>query len=92
MRHRIFRGKISWVFNSTEMYPQRIESLNKTGEGVLVDILPGIVGAVVGLSLYSLLIAPVGAVVVLAAYHAIRGTTRSTIEVHCSGSASTCDV
>ncbi|HXM99526.1 MAG TPA: GlsB/YeaQ/YmgE family stress response membrane protein [Candidatus Dormibacteraeota bacterium] len=60
--------------------------VNKTGEGVLLDIVLGIVGAVVGgwlfntfgapgvtgLNLYSILVAVVGAVVLLVVYHAIR--------------------
>jgi len=60
--------------------------VNKSGEGVIVDILLGIVGAVVGgwlfnrfgqagvtgLNLYSIVVAIVGAVVVLVIYHAIR--------------------
>ena len=60
--------------------------VNKTGEGILLDIVLGIVGAVAGgwlfntfgaagvtgLNLYSLLVAVVGAVVVLVVYHAIR--------------------
>jgi len=60
--------------------------VNKRGEGLIVDILLGIVGAVVGgwlfrnfgahgvtgLNLYSLLVAVVGAVVVLLVYHALR--------------------
>lgn len=60
--------------------------VNKTGEGVLLDILLGIVGAVVGgwlfstfgmsrvtgLNIYSMLVAVVGAVVVLIIFHAIR--------------------
>ncbi|MGA8102507.1 MAG: GlsB/YeaQ/YmgE family stress response membrane protein [Candidatus Acidiferrales bacterium] len=60
--------------------------VNKSGEGVIVDILLGIVGAVVGgwlfnrfgqvgvtgLNLYSIVVAVVGAVVVLLVYHAIR--------------------
>jgi uncharacterized membrane protein YeaQ/YmgE (transglycosylase-associated protein family) len=60
--------------------------VNKSGEGVIVDILLGIVGAVVGgwlfnrfgqagvtgVNLYSILVAVVGAVVVLLVYHAIR--------------------
>jgi uncharacterized membrane protein YeaQ/YmgE (transglycosylase-associated protein family) len=60
--------------------------VNKTGEGFVLDIALGIVGAVVGgwlfnrfgaagvsgLNLYSLLVAVVGAVVVLVVYHAIR--------------------
>jgi uncharacterized membrane protein YeaQ/YmgE (transglycosylase-associated protein family) len=60
--------------------------VNKRGEGLLLDIVLGIVGAVVGgwlfsffgahgvtgLNLYSLLVAVVGAIVVLVVYHAIR--------------------
>ena len=60
--------------------------VNKTGEGIFLDIVLGIVGAiaggwlfntfgasgVTGLNLYSLLVAVVGAVVVLLVYHAIR--------------------
>ncbi len=60
--------------------------VNKAGEGLFVDIILGIVGAVVGgwlfstfgatgvtgLNLYSLLVAVVGAVLFLFAYHRIR--------------------
>jgi len=60
--------------------------VNKQGEGVILDIVLGIVGAlaggwlfntfgatgVTGLNLYSLLVAVIGAVVLLVAYHAIR--------------------
>jgi uncharacterized membrane protein YeaQ/YmgE (transglycosylase-associated protein family) len=60
--------------------------VNRTGEGLIMDIVLGIVGAVVGgwlagflglagvsgLNLYSILIAIAGAVVVLLVYHAIR--------------------
>ena len=59
--------------------------VNKTGEGLIMDIVLGIVGAVgggfvfslfgaggvTGLNLYSLVVAVIGAVVVLLAYHAI---------------------
>jgi uncharacterized membrane protein YeaQ/YmgE (transglycosylase-associated protein family) len=59
--------------------------VNKTGDGVLLDMGLGIVGAVVGgwlfntfgmagvsgLNLYSLLVAVLGAVAVLVVYHAI---------------------
>ena len=61
--------------------------VNKSGEGVVLDIILGIVGALVGgwlfntmgqsgvtgLNLYSMLVAVVGAVVVLVVYHAIFG-------------------
>jgi uncharacterized membrane protein YeaQ/YmgE (transglycosylase-associated protein family) len=60
--------------------------VNKRGEGIVLDILLGVVGAVVGgwlfnrfgeagvtgLNLYSLLVAVIGAVIVLLVYHAIR--------------------
>jgi uncharacterized membrane protein YeaQ/YmgE (transglycosylase-associated protein family) len=64
--------------------------VNKTGEGVLVDIILGIVGSVVGgwlfhtfgmagvtgVNLYSILVSVVGAIVVLVIYHAVvRGRT-----------------
>jgi len=66
--------------------------VNKSGEGVLMDIVLGIVGAIVGgyifnalrhvgvtgLNIYSLLVAVIGAVVVLVLYHALFGR-RSTI-------------
>jgi uncharacterized membrane protein YeaQ/YmgE (transglycosylase-associated protein family) len=60
--------------------------VNKKGEGLILDIVLGIVGAIVGgwlfsmfgasgvtgLNLYSLAVAVVGAIVVLVVYHAIR--------------------
>jgi uncharacterized membrane protein YeaQ/YmgE (transglycosylase-associated protein family) len=60
--------------------------VNKQGEGFVLDIVLGIVGAVVGgwlfgllgaggvsgVNLYSLLVAVVGAIVVLFTYHLIR--------------------
>jgi uncharacterized membrane protein YeaQ/YmgE (transglycosylase-associated protein family) len=59
--------------------------VNKSGEGVFLDIVLGIVGAVVGgflfqtfgmagvtgVNLYSILVAVVGAVVFLSIYHAL---------------------
>jgi uncharacterized membrane protein YeaQ/YmgE (transglycosylase-associated protein family) len=63
--------------------------VNKTGEGALLDIVLGVIGAVVGgwlfhtfgmpgvtgLNIYSLLVAVIGAVVVLVVYHALSGRT-----------------
>lgn len=60
--------------------------VNHRGEGMVLDVLLGVVGAVVGgwlahlfgfagvsrLNLYSLLVATAGAVVFLVLYHAIR--------------------
>jgi uncharacterized membrane protein YeaQ/YmgE (transglycosylase-associated protein family) len=62
--------------------------VNKQGEGVVLDVALGVVGAVVGgflfnllgasgvtgLNLYSMLVAVVGSVIVLVLYHAVRRT------------------
>jgi uncharacterized membrane protein YeaQ/YmgE (transglycosylase-associated protein family) len=66
--------------------------VNRRGEGFFLDIILGIVGALVGgfimsavggegvsgLNIYSILVAIGGAIVVLVILHAIRGTPRST--------------
>jgi uncharacterized membrane protein YeaQ/YmgE (transglycosylase-associated protein family) len=66
--------------------------VNKSGEGVLLDIVLGIVGAVVGgflfaqfgaegvtgFNLYSMFVAVIGAIVVLLIYHAVAGR-RTTV-------------
>jgi len=60
--------------------------VNKSGEGFFLDIALGVIGAVAGgylfqtfgmagvsgVNLYSILVAVVGAIVVLVIYHAIR--------------------
>jgi len=60
--------------------------VDKTGKGMVTDILLGIVGAVVGgfifralgasgvsgLNLYSLIVAVIGSIVFLVLYHAVR--------------------
>jgi uncharacterized membrane protein YeaQ/YmgE (transglycosylase-associated protein family) len=59
--------------------------VNRTGEGVLLDIVLGVVGAfvggwlfsnfgmagVTGLNIYSMVVAVIGAVLVLVIYHAL---------------------
>ncbi|MBV9498489.1 MAG: GlsB/YeaQ/YmgE family stress response membrane protein [Acidobacteriaceae bacterium] len=59
--------------------------VNKSGEGIFLDIILGIVGAIVGgwlfrlfgaqgvtgLNVYSLIVAVIGAIVFLLVYHAI---------------------
>jgi uncharacterized membrane protein YeaQ/YmgE (transglycosylase-associated protein family) len=61
--------------------------VNKSGEGVMLDIVLGVVGAIVGgflfsffgaspvngLNVYSMVVAVVGAMVVLFVYHAVTG-------------------
>lgn len=63
--------------------------VNKKGEGIFLDIILGIIGAIVGgylfrlfggsgvtgLNIYSLIVAVIGAIVVLLIYHAIRRST-----------------
>jgi uncharacterized membrane protein YeaQ/YmgE (transglycosylase-associated protein family) len=59
--------------------------VNKTGEGLMLDIILGVIGAfvggwlfstfgmtgVTGLNVYSMVVAVIGAVVVLVVYHAL---------------------
>jgi uncharacterized membrane protein YeaQ/YmgE (transglycosylase-associated protein family) len=61
--------------------------VNKTGEGLLLDTVLGVVGAVVGgaifhlvgqvavtgFNIWSMFVAVIGSVIVLAAYHAVTG-------------------
>jgi uncharacterized membrane protein YeaQ/YmgE (transglycosylase-associated protein family) len=65
--------------------------VNREGEGLLLDIVLGIIGAIVGgfiftafgaqgvtgFNLYSMIVAIVGAIVVLWIYHAIFGRSRA---------------
>jgi uncharacterized membrane protein YeaQ/YmgE (transglycosylase-associated protein family) len=66
--------------------------VNKSGEGALLDIVLGVVGAVVGgflfnllgavgvtgLNLWSVFVSVVGAILVRVTYHAITGRKRTT--------------
>ena len=61
--------------------------VNKTGSGVMLDIILGIVGAVVGgwlfsafggagvtgFNIYSMIVSVIGAIIVLLIYHAVAG-------------------
>ena len=61
--------------------------VNKTGEGIILDVVLGVVGAVVGgflfaqfgaagvtgFNLYSMFVAVIGAVIVLVIFHMVRG-------------------
>ncbi len=65
--------------------------VNNSGQGLILDIVLGVVGAIVGgylftffgaapvtgLNLYSMLVAIVGAIVVLVIYHAVAGRSRA---------------
>jgi len=77
---------IAWIFLGLIAGYVASKLVNKQGEGFFLDIILGIVGALVGgwvfeffgeagvtgFNLYSMLVAVVGAVIVLVAYHAIR--------------------
>ena len=73
-----YMGIISWII------------LDKTGEGIVLDVILGVVGAIVGgylfsllgaqgvtgLNLWSLLVAVIGAIVVIMVYRLIVGGGR----------------
>jgi uncharacterized membrane protein YeaQ/YmgE (transglycosylase-associated protein family) len=76
---------IAWILLGLVSGFTASKIVNRTGEGVVLDIVLGVVGALVGgflfaligargvtgFNLWSLLVSVIGAVVVLAAYHAI---------------------
>ncbi len=80
-------GVIAWIVLGLIAGFIGSKIVNKSGQGLLIDIVLGIVGAVVGgyiftlfgaagvtgLNIYSLIVAVVGAVVVLWVYHAVAG-------------------
>jgi len=78
---------ISWIILGVIAGFLGSKIVNKSGQGLVLDIVLGIVGAIVGglifsafgasgvtgLNIYSLIVAVIGAVVVLWAYHAFAG-------------------
>ena len=80
-------GIISWIIVGLIAGFIGSKIVNKSGEGLVRDIILGIIGAfvggwifttlgaagVTGLNLYSILVAVIGAVVVLVVYHATFG-------------------
>lgn len=78
---------ISWIILGLIAGFLGSKIVNKSGEGMLLDIVLGIVGAVVGgvifsffgasgvtgLNIYSLIVAVIGSIVVLWLYHAVTG-------------------
>jgi uncharacterized membrane protein YeaQ/YmgE (transglycosylase-associated protein family) len=79
-------GIIAWIILGLIAGFIGSKIVNKSGEGFFLDIILGIVGAVVGgwlfsffgghgvtgLNIYSLVVAVLGGIVVLVVYHAIR--------------------
>jgi len=84
---------LTWVFLGLIAGFIGSKIVNRTGEGLLLDIVLGVVGAVVGgwlfntfghagvsgLNLYSIMVAVVGASVVLVVYHAMVGGRRRLV-------------
>jgi uncharacterized membrane protein YeaQ/YmgE (transglycosylase-associated protein family) len=82
-------GIISWIILGLIAGFIGSKIVNKSGEGLILDIVLGIVGAVVGgylvsltgtqgvtgLNLWSLLVAVIGAIVVLLVYRMVVGRT-----------------
>ena len=80
-------GIIAWIFVGLIAGFLASKVVNRTGEGMVRDILLGVVGAIVGgwifnamgepgvygVNIYSILVAFVGGVVVLVLYHALFG-------------------
>jgi uncharacterized membrane protein YeaQ/YmgE (transglycosylase-associated protein family) len=79
-------GILSWIVLGLVAGFIGSKIVNKSGEGLILDIVLGVVGAVVGgwlfsvfgahgvtgLNIYSLCVAVIGAIVVLVVYHAIK--------------------
>ncbi len=80
-------GVIAWIVLGLIAGFIASKIVNKSGQGLLIDIVLGIVGAVVGgyiftffgaggvtgVNIYSIVVAVVGAIVVLWLYHAVTG-------------------
>jgi uncharacterized membrane protein YeaQ/YmgE (transglycosylase-associated protein family) len=80
-------GVIAWIVVGLVAGFIGSKIVNKTGEGLVRDIVLGIIGALVGgwiftamgasgvngVNIYSIFVAVIGAVVVLVVYHAIFG-------------------
>jgi uncharacterized membrane protein YeaQ/YmgE (transglycosylase-associated protein family) len=85
-----YMGLISWIILGLIAGFIGSKIVNKTGEGLILDIILGVVGAVLGgylfnlfgaqgvtgLNLWSLLVAVIGAVVVLMIYRMVTGGGR----------------
>ena len=83
-------GALSWIIVGLIAGFISSKIVNRSGEGFLRDVLLGILGALVGgyifhslgysgvngINLYSILVAVVGAVILLVIFHAVRGDRR----------------
>jgi uncharacterized membrane protein YeaQ/YmgE (transglycosylase-associated protein family) len=87
MQKEIQLSVIAWIVLGLVAGFIASKIVNKSGEGFFLDIVLGIVGAVIGgylfqtfgmagvsgVNLYSILVAVIGAIVVLVVYHALIG-------------------
>jgi uncharacterized membrane protein YeaQ/YmgE (transglycosylase-associated protein family) len=85
-----YMGLISWIVLGLIAGFIGSKIVNRTGEGLILDVVLGVVGAVIGgylfnllgaqgvtgLNLWSLLVAVIGAVVVLMIYRLVLGGGR----------------
>ena len=84
-------GLISWIIVGLIAGYIGSRVVNKSGEGLMRDTLLGVLGALVGgiifqqlgyagvtgVNLWSILVAVIGAVILLVLYHAVRGSASS---------------
>lgn len=82
-----YMGIVSWIILGLIAGFIGSKIVNRTGEGIVLDVVLGVVGAVIGgylfslfgaegvtgLNLWSLLVAVIGAIVVLVVYRLIVG-------------------
>jgi uncharacterized membrane protein YeaQ/YmgE (transglycosylase-associated protein family) len=87
MENAPYMGIVGWVVLGLIAGFIASKIVNKSGEGLLLDIVLGIIGALVGgflfnlvgaagvtgVNIWSMLVAVIGAIVVLVVYHAITG-------------------
>lgn len=85
-----YMGIISWIILGLIAGFIGSKIVNRTGEGIVLDVILGVVGAIVGgylfslvgsqgvtgINLWSLLVAVIGAIVVLVVYRLIVGGGR----------------
>lgn len=85
-------GFIAWIVLGVVAGFIASKLVNKQGEGFIVDLILGVIGSVVGgflfnavgipattgFNIYSMIVAVIGAIVVLWVYHAVVGR-RSTL-------------
>jgi uncharacterized membrane protein YeaQ/YmgE (transglycosylase-associated protein family) len=90
-RRRLAMSVIAWLILGLLAGFIASQIVNQRGSGILLDMVLGILGALVGgwlfslfgarevtgLDLYSLIVATVGAVIVLLIYHSVAGRGRT---------------